>query len=188
MSETEESTKKRVQVRIPSADLESFLTEAAGALGMRAANYEPKSHSSGASPEPLCTDEQLGWGRWQGHGTVAKFRRLARAWSLMDRLHQDVAGAYYTTDRLPPGVEQNIWGAQSMSHEHRMSRVLFVLECRPLEFDKKTGKPKWSKADLALGDEALHVAHEDWETARAKVAPAKARQSRTERVTEELGL
>jgi hypothetical protein len=84
-------------------------------------------------------------------------------------------------------VAANVWGEQSMSHDSRMTRVLWVLECAPVAFDKN-GKPRWSKTDRELADEALHLAHEDWEKARAKVTPAQPKQSRAERVAQELGL
>jgi phage gp16-like protein len=135
----------------------------------------------------LCSDEQLGWGRWkESGGIVARFRRLWRVWSHVDRAHQDVLAAFYDTSKL--GAFARTAG-NLRSPTARKRRVLWYLECkdttarRPEDADA----PVWSADDEAEAEEAIQVAHEAWEEARAKVRGSEKTKSHSDTILTELG-
>lgn len=114
-SSSSDPPKRRQRVGLPNPDLEWFLTRAASALGARGTFETVVSvlqrgglQGSLLVSGELCTDEQLGWGRYRGRGLVERFRRIERFWRRVPQSTQNILVAFYVPVRLPPGIREEL--------------------------------------------------------------------------------
>lgn len=113
MSKPAKSSTKTAKVR-ERQELSWFLLSAESALG-ESGTYQ-KTISVAVSgwnchdTPPLCNDEQLGWGRWYGRGTVRKEAMLRRAWKELSLHDRTILRAYYAPPVKIPLEAQAVLG------------------------------------------------------------------------------
>lgn len=104
MADSETSTKRRRQGGVWDTELEEFLCQAQAMLGPRGSTAAVANQLERGGPtvgsssvQELCDDEQLGWGRWKGRSSIARYRKNEPFWREVPKEHQDVLVAYYRT-------------------------------------------------------------------------------------------
>jgi hypothetical protein len=119
MADSSSATKRRRPGGVWNADIEFFLCQAQAMLGPRGSSASVENQLERGGPSvgslsvrELCDDEQLGWGRWKGRSSIARYRSLEPLWLALPKAHQDVLVAYYRTTEGQRALEGENQDAQ----------------------------------------------------------------------------
>jgi|GEM_PF-7090564 len=217
MADSETSTKRRRPGGAWNADIEFLLCQGQAMLGPRGASAAVVNQLERGGPavgsssvRELCDDEQLGWGKWKGRSSIARYRVLEVIWLALPKVHQDTLVAYYRTTEgqraaeegdkpetletagLPRSVRNELGQLAGVAYlhvppEHWPALCAACLVLDRVSFGKRRtelvqqAKRRDEASALALA--AVTAAHDAWDVLRRTLGPTTARAALAEKVS-----